>query len=88
MPGEDNLGGLGLSIPRPEWQGRQNLAASLRLGFPLGKMTRQAGLPETRSKPFWCDSRLILGGETSYRLPLPRKSNSKAPHQGSEVLGF
>ena len=47
MLGEDNLGGLDLSIPRPEWQGRQNLADSLRLGFPLGKMTRQAGLPET-----------------------------------------
>lgn len=47
MLGKGNLGGLGLSIPKPEWQGRQNLAASLRLGFPLGKMTRQADLPET-----------------------------------------
>lgn len=44
MPAEGNLGGLGLSIPRPEWQGRQNLVASLKLGFPLGKMTGQAGL--------------------------------------------
>lgn len=52
MPVEGNLGGLGLSIPRPKWQGTQNLVASLRLGLPLGKLTGQAGFPWTLSKPF------------------------------------
>jgi hypothetical protein len=47
MPTEGNLGGLGLSIPRPKWQGTQNLVASQRLGFPLGKMTVQAVFPGT-----------------------------------------